>query len=57
MCIHLIYFLQKIESIIAMATVLNFNNTLKAINLNRPLLFTRQVSGCISVALKYCNYN
>jgi len=36
--------LQEIESIIAMATVLNFNNTLKSVNLNRPQLFTRQVS-------------
>ena len=29
---------------IAMATVLNYNNTLKSINLDRPILFTRQVS-------------
>ena len=36
--------LQEIESVIAMATVLNYNNTLKSINLNRPLLRTRQVS-------------
>ena len=36
--------LQKTESVIAMATVLNFNNTLKSINLNRPLLFSHQVT-------------
>ena len=39
-----LFLLQEIESIIAVATVLNFNNTLKSVNLNRPILFTRQVS-------------
>ena len=29
---------------IAMATILNYNNTLKSVNLDRPILFTRQVS-------------
>ena len=33
---------QKTESVIALATVLNQNTTLKALNVNRPLLFSHQ---------------
>ena len=37
-----ISFFQKTESVIAFATVLNNNRTLKCLNLNRPILFSQQ---------------
>lgn len=40
----------EIESILAMATVLNNNSTLKSINLNRPILFTRQEETTVHMA-------
>ena len=49
------FHLQQIESVIAFATVLNFNNTLKSVNLNRPTLFTRQVSEFILIPLTGLN--
>lgn len=47
-CFHeldlLLFFnFQKTESVIAMATILNHNNTLKVLVMNRPLLFSHQV--------------
>lgn len=41
---HLLFFVywQTIESVIALSTVLHQNKTLKALNVNRPLLFTQQ---------------
>ena len=37
------FVLQSTESCVAMATVLNYNNTLKVLNMNRPILHVSQV--------------
>ena len=33
---------QRSESLVALATVLNFNKTLKALNISRPMLVSQQ---------------
>ena len=45
-----VYLFQKTESVIAFATVLNNNRTLKALNLNRPILFSEQEETTIHFA-------
>ena len=51
-------FLQTTESVIALATVLNNNKTLKALNVNRPILFSEQEECIVHFAkmLKVCLY-